>query len=200
MVIDETTKVIFLHNPKCGGTFFRQAYFLNYHNRIPSIYWKLYEQEINVDLGHINLHNLPRFIPDYKDYRIVVFVRNPFNRFVTAFKTASSHRKNIYEIGHKCSWDTDEICKYILSLNYFQQDVILRNPDTPWLNPQSNYINDSTIIFRFESYTDWQVLLNIFKITNVSVNIKEDYNVSDQAKRMIRQLYFDDDAIFRMYE
>lgn len=200
MIIDEVTKVIFLHNPKCGGTFFREIHYESHHSWAPTIYWKLYEQEVNADLGHINLHNLARFVPDYQDYRIIAFVRNPFNRFVTGFKTAAGHRRNVREIGDRFAWNTHNICKYLLSLNHYEQDVILRNPDTPWLNPQSNYVSSSTITLRFESYADWQFLLNVFKITDAPVKIREDYDVDDDTKRMIRQLYFDDDIIFQMYE
>lgn len=200
MVIDEETKVIFLHNPKCGGTFFRNSHYNSRHNNAASDYFKLYDEELNVDLGHVNLGNLPRFIPDYQDYRVISFVRNPCNRFVTALKTASIHRIAIKEMCDRYEWDIKRICNYLLSLNYSEQDMFLRNPSIPWLNPQSNYVNSLTIILRFESLSDWHFLMNIFKVTNADIYIRLDYEMDDETKTMIRELYFDDEMIFSMYE
>lgn len=115
-------------------------------------------------------------------------------------KTAAGHRQQVREIGERFEWNTHEMCKYLLSLDWYEQDAILRNPVIPWLNPQSNYVSPSTITLRFESYADWQFLLNVFRITGAEVTIREDYELDDETKRMIRQLYFEDDVVFRMYE
>lgn len=199
MIIDEETKVIFLHNPKCGGIFFRNCHFNSHHNHASSDYLKLYDKDLNVDLGHINLSNLPRFVPDYQDYRIISFVRNPYNRFVTALRTAALHRSVIKNMGELYNWNTKKICEYLLSLNYSEQDALLRNLSIPWLNPQSNYVNPSTITLHFESRADWSFLMNIFKVTNADVHIRPDYELDDDTKKLIRDLYFDDEAIFNMY-
>lgn len=200
MILDEETKVIYLHNPKCGGLFFRNSHLNSRHNHASRDYLKLYDEELNVDLGHINLSNLPRFVPDYQDYKIVTFVRNPYNRFVTALKTAAIHREVIQHIGDQYQWETKAICNHLLSLNYSEQDALLRNTSIPWLNPQSNYVNASVIILRFESLADWQFLMNVFKIINAEVCVRADYEVDDETKAMIRDLYFDDEVIFEMYD
>lgn len=200
MIVDETTKTIFLHNPKCGGIFFRKCHFKCHQNHVSRDYLKLYDEEFNVDLGHINLNNLPRFIPDYPDYKIIAFVRNPYNRFVTALKTAATHRVIIKNIGNRFDWDIRKICNYLSSLNYFEQDKLLRSTSIPWLNPQSFYVNSSTITLRFESLSDWQFLMNIFKVTGAQVHIRPSYEMDNETKSMIRELYFDDELIFKMYD
>lgn len=200
MVIDETTKVIFLHNPKCGGTFFRKSYF-NCHGLSNAYdYWKLYDETVNTDLGHINLQNLPRFIPDYKEYKIISFVRNPYNRFISGFKTASQYFPEIKRLGERYGWNMTDICNELSILNYREQDLFLRNPSIPWLNPQCYYANSHVIVLRFESYNDWDFLLNLFCITGAKVHIREDYELENDTKMLIRDLYFDDENIFKMYE
>lgn len=200
MIIDEKTKTIFLHNPKCGGMFFRRSHWSSHHDCASKDYLKLYDEELNVDLGHINLGNLPRFVPDYQDYKMITFVRNPYNRFVTALKTAAIHREVIKHIGDQCQWETKAICNHLLSLNYSEQDALLRSTSIPWLNPQSNYVSASTIVLRFESLADWQFLMNVFNVTDAQVSIRPDYEVDDETKAMIRDLYFDDEVILKMYD
>lgn len=200
MIIDENTKTIFLHNPKCGGIFFRNSHLNSHHNHASRDYLKLYDEELNVDFGHINIGNLPRFIPDYQDYKIISLVRNPYNRFVAALKTAAIHREVIRDICNQCQLETKAICNHLLSLNYSGQDALLRSTSIPWLNPQSNYVNASTIVLRFESLADWQFLMNVFKVTNAQVHIRPNYEVDDETKNLIRDLYFDDEEIFKMYD
>lgn len=200
MVIDESSKVIFLHNPKCGGTFFRNSY-LNCHGSDKAHdYWKLYDEIVHTDLGHINLRNLPRFVPDFMDYKIITFVRNPYNRFVSALKTAAELVPDISEIGRKCQWNIEDICNYISTLNYREQDFLLRNPCIPWLNPQSYFIAPHVITLQFESYNDWNFLLNVFRITDANIYIREDYKLNDYTKGLIYDLYFDDENIFKIYK
>lgn len=200
MVIDETTKVIFLHNPKCGGTFFRDSYTACHGSHQAYDYWKLYDETVHTDLGHINLQNLPRFIPDYKEYKIISFVRDPYNRFVSGFKEAVKFIPEVRSLGERYHWNMTDICNHLTMLNYREQDFFLRNPSIPWLNPQSYYVNSDVIILHFESYNDWNFLLNIFRITGAKVHIRQDYELDNNTKKLIRDLYFDDENIFRMYE
>lgn len=86
MIVDKERKVIFLHNPKCGGTFLRDIYIEKYGETEATKWWGTFTPEYNTDLGHITYDDLSRFIPDWKEYRIVVMVRNPYNRFYSAIK------------------------------------------------------------------------------------------------------------------
>lgn len=86
MIVDKERKVIYLHNPKCGGTFLRNIYIEKYGKNEATKWWKHFSSEYNTDLGHITYDDLSRFIPDWKEYRIVVMVRNPYHRFYSAVK------------------------------------------------------------------------------------------------------------------
>lgn len=88
MIVDKERKVIYLHNPKCGGTFLRDLYIEKYGISEATKWWKGYTRTYGTDLGHITYSDLPRFIREWKEYRIVVMVRNPYNRFYSAVKEA----------------------------------------------------------------------------------------------------------------
>lgn len=86
MIVDKERKVIYLHNPKCGGTFLRDLYIEKYGKTKATKWWGLFTPECNTDLGHITYEDLSRFVPDWKDYRVIMMVRNPYNRFYSAVK------------------------------------------------------------------------------------------------------------------
>lgn len=86
MIVDESRKVIYLHNPKCGGTFLRDIYIEKYGQTDATKWWKLFTKEHGTDLAHISYDDLPRFIPEWEEFRLVVMVRNPYNRFYSAVK------------------------------------------------------------------------------------------------------------------
>lgn len=86
MIIDKKRKVIYLHNPKCGGTFLREIYIEKYGETEATEWWLPYTRKYGTDLGHISYDDLPRFIPDFQEYRLLVMVRNPYNRFISALK------------------------------------------------------------------------------------------------------------------
>ncbi|WP_455640362.1 hypothetical protein [Parabacteroides sp.] len=86
MIVDRERKVIYLHNPKSGGTFLRSLYIKKYGQTEATKWWELFTKEHGTDLGHISYDDLPRFIPDWKEYRVIVMVRNPYNRFYSAVK------------------------------------------------------------------------------------------------------------------
>lgn len=99
MIVDKERKVIYLHNTKCGGTFLRDIYIEKYGKNEATKWWKLFSPEYNTDLGHITYDDLSRFIPDWKEYRIVVMVRNPYNRFYSAVKEVKLRLIFIRKIG-----------------------------------------------------------------------------------------------------
>lgn len=91
MIVDKERKVIYLHNPKCGGTFLRNIYIKKYGKSDATKWWKVYDHQYGTDLGHITYLDLYRFIPDWKDYRIVMMMRNPYSRFYSAVKEVKMH-------------------------------------------------------------------------------------------------------------
>lgn len=96
MIVDKTRKVIFLHNPKSGGTFLRDIYKEKYGESEATMWWKPYTRKYGTDLGHISYNDLPRFVPGWKEYRLLVMIRNPYNRFYSSVKELKG--QHLYQI------------------------------------------------------------------------------------------------------
>lgn len=104
MIVDKERKVIYLHNPKCGGTFLRELYIEKYGDSEATKWWKPYTHTYGTDLGHINYLDLSYFIPEWKEYRVIVMIRNPYNRFYSAFKEYQiQYREKSFGLGLKFS-------------------------------------------------------------------------------------------------
>lgn len=119
MIVDRERKVIYLHNPKCGGTFLRDIYIEEYGKTEATKWWKLFSKEYGTDLGHITYDDLPRFIPKWEDYRLVTMIRNPYNRFYSGIKELKGHLVPFEFCRIKCSGHLKD--EEWLSLNKFQK-------------------------------------------------------------------------------
>lgn len=241
MIVDRERKVIYLHNPKSGGTFLRSLYIKKYGQTEATKWWKLFTKEHGTDLGHISYDDLPRFIPDWKEYRVIVMVRNPYNRFYSAMKELKDQTRlfkvnRIIELpmyvvfGEYQEWgrfrkiyeflrlicpgtykyyllklrnaSIDNICKQILGFKCDKQDCFLRNKRLPWLNPQSDFMGENVEVLQYESFSDWEKLLTIFGLTEYSGELKiaKDYDIPVSVCEMIRELYPEDSALFKLYK
>lgn len=98
MIVDKERRIIYLHNPKSGGTFLRKLYIGKYGKSEATKWWKAYTIQYGTDLGHITYSDLPRFIPEWREYRVVAMVRNPYNRFYSAVNEMSEQyfKKSAY--------------------------------------------------------------------------------------------------------
>lgn len=239
MIVDKERKVIYLHNPKCGGTFLRDIYIKKYGQTDATKWWKLFSKEQGTDLGHISYDDLPRFVPEWKDYRLIVMVRNPYNRFYSAVKELRKQMKpakvaliikvpecffyeyhewnllkKIYEIfRYICPWtyinyllkltcvSTDDFCKQVFCFKRVRQDYFLRNKQFPWLNPQSYFMGKKVEVLRYESFSDWAILLDAFGLSeyNSQLKIVKDYDIPESIREMIRSLYPEDSLLFDLY-
>ncbi|WP_075556919.1 sulfotransferase family 2 domain-containing protein [Parabacteroides timonensis] len=196
MIVDKERKVIYLHNPKCGGTFLRNIYIEKYGKTDATKWWKAYDRKNGTDLGHITYKDLPRFIPEWEEYRIVVMVRNPYNRFYSAVKELTKHSNNVGRFPQLPVIMLDEyqesnllrkiylrtICLKTYRLRKLStasvndicyqilrcsdQDFYLRNKRIPWLNPQSYFLGKNVEVFQYESESDWKKLLELLELSD----------------------------------
>lgn len=199
MYINEKNKVIFLHNPNCGGRFVRRC--LAQQGDITSAYkyWGPYTRELNIDLSHINKYTLPRFVSDWEKYQIVVLIRNPYNRFMSAWNVARANNKKVWRLS--CKYNSPiAFLKYIDCLNYYEQDCLLRSPEIPWFNPQSYYTNNKLLTLQYESEEDWQLIFKLLRIKNANLRIKADYPFQKEINDLLKKLYFEDKEIFEIYQ
>ncbi|MGO8738716.1 sulfotransferase family 2 domain-containing protein [Rhodoblastus sp.] len=89
MIVSHARRFIFFHNPKCAGMSFREA--LDPYHDDPFKFWGIYSVPFfrNVlDHSHIRLWELQQLFQKVFactiDYNSVIFVRNPWDRFVSA--------------------------------------------------------------------------------------------------------------------
>lgn len=95
MIVSDTEKFVFVHNPKCGGMSCHNT-LLAYDTRENFFFeWKqVGDQGKTLDMAHITPFQMRRFFPkafrDTRDYLKFTFVRNPYTRFMSAI---SQHLK-----------------------------------------------------------------------------------------------------------
>lgn len=181
MIINEALKIVYLHNPKTGGTFFRESYGQNYSNDEAYKYWKMFDEKFNVDLGHIDYNCIARFVPDYRAYRIITVIRNPYKRFVSGWKEVCLHHSVIAAFSIENPVDFEKNSGHILSLNFHDQNLFLQNRQNPWQTPLSWFIRKHTIVLRHENPIDWLFLLNVFGVYCPEVMLRNDYKLSETA-------------------
>lgn len=104
MIVSHTNRFIFLHNPKCAGTSFRES-IAGYHDDAET-FWKWHRHDYfsnQVDYGHLRLWELHAIFPHIfsliPEYNSLVLVRNPYERFISALAehlTTLHHNLDIY--------------------------------------------------------------------------------------------------------
>lgn len=195
----ENTKTIWLHNPKTGGTFLRHRVLEKNSRSTVMLNWAPYNREVNTDMGHVNMHHLRRFVPDCDDYRIITFVRNPYDRYVSFFNSSinnSAYIKNFYsQLGN----DPLKFAEFVQKSNYITQDRILRNPEIPWLNPQSFYLNEKVEVLRYECLEDWNKAGEWLDFSTEKLVIKPPYEVKPELLEVLKEIYWEDAGVFKLY-
>lgn len=238
MIIDRNHKVIFLHNPKCGGTFVKSEY-EKAGNRDTTLFFSTWVKQYNTDPWHITYDLLPRFIPNWEKYRLIVMVRNPYNRYLSARKELKrglssfpdklrapyllegeyrkmtkyqkylrslydvTLRKDVKRFQHFLSIeDVQDSLELLESMNYYEQDLILRNRRVPWLMPQNFFVGTGVEILHFESEADWEKLAEILVLPDMlsRLVIPPDYKIRESSREMLRDLYFEDKWLFDFYD
>lgn len=89
MIVSHARKFIFFHNPKCAGTSLREALAAYHDDPVP--FWGIHRAPYFgnlVDYAHLRSWELEALFPHIfaaaETYRSVIFVRNPYQRFVSS--------------------------------------------------------------------------------------------------------------------
>lgn len=161
MIISDTEKFVFIHNPKVGGMTFRTA-LLQYDTRDNYFFeWKtITDTGKKLDMAHITPHQLRKFYPhvfrEVRDYFKFGFVRNPYTRFLSG---VSQHLK--LSTPHiRAAMLNDQDLFYRFSSNFaltaLKEEVIERDHRMVHFRRQSNFLfldgaQWSTAWFRLET-------------------------------------------------
>jgi hypothetical protein len=89
MIVSHARKFIFFHNPKCAGTSFRDM--LKPYHDDPFTFWGIFYAPYfknHIDHTHLRLWEMQAQFPGIfqaaDTYNSVIFVRNPYRRFLSA--------------------------------------------------------------------------------------------------------------------
>ena len=104
MLISDTKKAIFIHNPKCGGTSVRRQ--LSAIDTRNDKFWMFREipgpmidRNVKIDLAHMPLAILEYYYPDeyslMSKYFVFTFVRSPLPRLISAFRESSKNYESL---------------------------------------------------------------------------------------------------------
>ncbi len=103
MIVSDSEKFVFIHNPKCGGMTCHNA-LLKFDTRDNLFFeWRPVNQSGKIlDMAHITPFQMRKFFPrafsEVSDYLKFTFVRNPYDRFFSAIsqhlKLGTPHMRN----------------------------------------------------------------------------------------------------------
>lgn len=146
MIVSDSEKFVFIHNPKCGGMSCHNA-LLKFDTRENFFFeWKTINSEGKVlDMAHITPFQLRKFFPktfvDVKNYLKFTFVRNPYDRFLSA---VSQHLK-LGSDQMRRSILSDETTFYNVASSFARTSLNLRSIENDHklvhFRPQVNFIN-----------------------------------------------------------
>lgn len=124
-------KIIFIHIPKNSGRYIRECIKKKY--KVLYSFWDVGQ----IDRAHIpySLRNI--FIKQSNDYRYITFVRNPYDRFISAFKykypNASIQQMNYF---------AKTILPDFIFDKFFNPKIIHFFPQYMFLMDENNKLND----------------------------------------------------------
>lgn len=207
MQIDSESKIIFVHIPRTGGSWFTYAWPSNKgKGKIISDGKKLInlENNLSVECGRHGRwsgikEKLDQVKYDYSDHKLITLVREPFDRVGSSWVWFSQVKGTAYKHGWKSIDDMlDEYEGGGFRSNYI--------PQTYWLEEQGA---DWDSIYRFEDLIgDSSVVINDFPLFNDGQKKKNSLNrrgqvrssaFTDSQRQRIRVLYKDDFRYLEKY-
>jgi|MDSZ01.1.fsa_nt_gb hypothetical protein len=203
MQIDPWSKMLFVHIPRTGGSWFTYSWRMNY-DRSGAVRWSTRELLMNssnhntVRVGrHGKLSGIKKQLQeihlDINDYKIITLVREPLDRVLSSWKWFSI----VKETAKKHGWTSiddmlDEYESGERRVNYM--------PQTRWLlEPGAKYDH----IFRFEDLLKGpEKIQKVFPEYNPKGRLRRtvhELNITDKQIDRIKVLYKDDFEYLRKF-
>ena len=154
MIISEQARLIFIHIPKTAGTSVRSALQMSISNDAENLvkpeFKEHFEKRKRMGLSYVPPHmtltdTIHCFKIDINDYRVLVSVRNPWERFISFFKYVTEINKE-----HPLTKAASEfgISRTIEHLIKDEKNLIERQPQHAWYN--SPTVHEETYFLRTE--------------------------------------------------
>lgn len=146
MIVSDTRKFVFIHNPKCAGTTVRRA--LMRHDTTGNFFWMFHEVDgRRIDKAHLPMTALAALFPEYFErlgrYFTFVVVRNPYSRVISAFNEIRSKQQPVTEPAEEIRIAREA---YVAALNMF---VLAIDPDRldGWDTRQRHFVRQKDMIY-----------------------------------------------------
>jgi hypothetical protein len=82
---------VYIHIPKCNGKYIRNL--IKNQFEVIKEYWGV-DEEKNIDLAHIPFSSAKLFLEKNTKYKFISFVRNPYDRMISAYFYLNLHKNN----------------------------------------------------------------------------------------------------------
>ena len=186
MVINHKKKYVFVCNPKTGSTTIKRI--LGFHKDPPP------------HLYHISLQKILKLYPEVQSYYKFVFVRNPYERFVSTFidlKFNPDHQ--LWANAIKKFKDVNQFAAEFQKSNCRQ--YIHFQPQIGFIDKLANV----DFIGKMETFhNDLDYVLKKLQISNYTIpklrttnKYRESRSINDKTKKIIQDLYLLDFKVFK---
>lgn len=181
--VDYTNKIIFCSSPKAGTTHVKKLYL--YYNKLE------YDQE--------TFHKTMELPEDYKDYKFVFFIRNPYKRFVSGFVEKGINKKFYNLLNFNILTFTD----FVNFIYYNREQLFYKKSDIKIIDyqynlrhhffPQINKLDKKlpvNIVFDIE-HIDYTYFENIYKIKTLETVISQRGGHDVKYDKDLKEFYYD---------
>jgi hypothetical protein len=190
-------QILFIHNPKCAGTAVHNAVLLSYPNA--KKYWgRFYSSDLDriIDLTHLTIQEAHQITGITSRCSSFGFVRNPFNRFVSAYWHLKVHNTSL-----------DSMSMEELAFDILDEERIRYDWKFIHFIPQYRmfFINNTQAvsnIWKVESISSsWNEVCEVYRLStkleyeNVRINCPT-VDLSDRLKARLTFLYARDFKLF----
>lgn len=110
MIVSKSHNFVFVHNPKVAGSAIRSR--IEEFHTAERIFWHQgYVPELDrmVDLAHLTYQEASRILPEVRTYFSFGFVRDPYERFISAFNEHCRQHDRVLDINDLDALGIDEI-------------------------------------------------------------------------------------------